>query len=60
MKISIVGAGAFGSAIASIFAKGGHSVKLFSPTNFEVRRFILSIAIHTLSTLLFGVELGPL
>ena len=35
MKISIVGAGAFGSAIASVFAKGGHSVKLFSPTNFE-------------------------
>ena len=35
MKISIAGAGAFGSAIASVFAKGGHSIKLFSPTNFE-------------------------
>ena len=35
MKISIAGAGAFGSAIASVFAKGGHSTKLFSPTNFK-------------------------
>ena len=35
MKISIAGAGAFGSAIASVFAKGGHSIKLFSPTNFK-------------------------
>ena len=35
MKICIAGAGAFGSAIASVFAKGGHSTKLFSPTNFE-------------------------
>ena len=35
MKICIAGAGAFGSAIASVFAKGGYSPKLFSPTNFE-------------------------
>ena len=35
MKISIAGAGAFGSAIASVFVKGGHSTKLFSPTNFK-------------------------
>ena len=35
MKISIAGAGAFGSALASVFAKGGHSIKLFSPTNFK-------------------------
>ena len=35
MKISIAGAGAFGSAIASVFAEGGHSTKLFSPTNFK-------------------------
>ena len=35
MKISIAGAGAFGSAIASVFARGGHSTKLFSPTNFK-------------------------
>ena len=35
MKISIAGAGALGSAIASVFAKGGHSIKLFSPTNFK-------------------------
>ena len=35
MKVCIVGAGAFGSAIASVFAKGGHSAKLFSPTNFK-------------------------
>ena len=35
MKISIAGAGAFGSAIASVFANGGHSTKLFSPTNYR-------------------------
>jgi len=35
MKISVAGAGAFGSSIASVYAKGGHSVKLYSPTNFK-------------------------
>ena len=35
MNITVIGGGAFGAAISSVMAKGGHKITLYSPTNFK-------------------------
>lgn len=35
MNIAVIGGGAFGAAISSVMSKGGHKIKLYSPTNFK-------------------------